>query len=138
MSFHQSIVWIDSLEARVLRVESGLHHESTIRAPDTLDTPELPVGNQVAPGELSGYFHEVARALDTADEILVVGPSNTKEQFVKYLHKNDHAFDPRVLGVETIDDPNARELAGYAKLYFIDGGPRRRGKGASSAPKQGW
>ena len=125
MSFHQCIVWIDSIEARLLRVEDRVHHESTIHAPDTHHTPELPAGNEG--GDLSGFFHEVARALDTADEILVVGPSNTKEQFVKYLHKNDHAFDPRVLGVETIDDPNARELAGYAKLYFIDGGPRRRG-----------
>ena len=78
----------------------------------------------------NAFFQEVARALDTADEILIVGPSATKGQFVEYLHKNDHAFDPRILGVETIDHPNDSQLAGYAKLYYISGGPRRRGNGS--------
>jgi stalled ribosome rescue protein Dom34 len=130
MTFQQSIVWIDGKEARVLRVENGLQLVSTIHAPVIADTPNQPARIGEAPGDLSGFFQEVARALDVANEILVVGPSTTKEEFVKYLHKNDHAFDPRILGVETIDHPDDRELAGYAKLYFTSGGPRRRGNGS--------
>jgi stalled ribosome rescue protein Dom34 len=129
MSSRQFIVWIDGTEARILRVEEGLHPESIIRVPETQVAPELPTGKGNT-NDSTTFFHDIARALDTADEILIVGPSTTKEEFVKYLHKNDHAFDPRVLGVETIDHPNDSQLAGYAKLYFISGGPRRRGNGS--------
>jgi stalled ribosome rescue protein Dom34 len=130
MTSHHYIVWIDSNEARILRVENGLQPESTIRAPVAQIVPTLPTGNDGSAGDPSAFFHQVARALDTADEILIVGPSTTKGEFAKYLHKNDHAFDPRILGVETIEHPSASQLAGYAKLYFISGGPRRTGNGS--------
>jgi stalled ribosome rescue protein Dom34 len=130
MSLHQTIAWIEEKEARILRVEKGLHHESTIVAPNSQDMPKQLASNDGTTEEENGFFHQVARALDTADEILVVGPSATKLAFVKYMHKNDHAFDPRILGVETIYDPNDIKLAGYAKLYFTEGGPRRSGNGS--------
>ncbi len=130
MSLHQTIAWIEEKEARILRVEQGLHHELTIVAPNSQDMPRQPASNDGATSEENGFFHQVARALDKADEILIVGPGTIKLEFVKYMHKNDHAFDPRILGVETIDNPNDLKLAGYAKLYFTEGGPRRSGKGA--------
>ncbi len=130
MSLHQTIAWIEEKEARILRVEKGLHHESTIAAPNSQDLPRQLASNDGATAEEDGFFHLVARALDTADEILIVGPSATKLEFAKYMHKNDHAFDPRILSVETIDNPNDIKLAGYAKLYFTEGGPRRWGNGS--------
>ena len=130
MSLHQSIVWIEAKQARISRVEKGLHHESTIVAPDSQDIPTQLASNDGSSNEADGFFRQVARALDTADEILIVGPSSTKLEFVKYMHKNDHAFDPRILGVETIDHPDDSRISGYAKLYFTEGGPRRSGNGS--------
>ena len=130
MSLHQIIAWIGDTEARILRVDAGIHHETTIVAAtvpamqEQLDPTDNPTER------VDSYFHRVARALDTADEILVVGPSGTKLEFVKFMHKNDHAFDPRILGVETLDDLVDAKLAGYAKIYFTDGGPRRLGHGS--------
>ena len=46
------------------------------------------------------------------------------------MHKNDHAIDPRVLGVETVAQLDDEALAGFAKLYFTLGGPRRNGNGS--------
>lgn len=130
MSLHQTIAWIEEKEARILRVEKGLHHDSTIVAPDSQDMPKQAASNDGTTEEANGFFHQIARALDTADEILIVGPSAIKLEFVKYMHQNDHAFDPRILGVETIDDPNDQKIAEYAKLYFTEGGPRRSGNGS--------
>jgi len=129
VSLHQAIVWIDDNEARIMRVDEGIHHDSTIHAPDTHDAPK-PAGNGGTTDDLNMFFEKVARALDIADEILIVGPSATKEAFVKFMHKNDHTIDPRILGVETIAHPNDKELAGFAKLYFTVGGPRRTGNGS--------
>ena len=131
MGLHQTIVWIEEKEARILRVEKGLHPETTIVAPSARIQDEL-LANQVIVSETdTGYFQQIARALDAADEILVVGPSAIKLEFVKYMHKNEHAFDPRILGVETIDNPNDATLEGYAKLYFTVGSPRRSGNGSA-------
>ena len=136
MSLYQAIAWIEEKEARILHVNEGLHHvttidaTSTIVAPTTQDIPKQSASNDGTTEEPNGFFQQIARALDTADEILVVGPSANKLEFVKYMHKNDHAFDPRILGVETVESPTDHQLAGYAKLYFTEGGPRRTGNGS--------
>lgn len=46
------------------------------------------------------------------------------------MHKNDHASDPRILGVETVAKLNDGALDGFAKLYFTLGGSRRNGSGS--------
>lgn len=130
MSIHQTIVWIDGDEARILRVEDGLHSELTIHSRDPTNVQERALGNEGPVDDVNAFFRKVARSLDTADEILVVGPSTIKEDFVKYMHKDDHALDPRILGVETIGHPSDSQLVGYAKLYFRSGGPRRKGNGS--------
>ena len=78
MSLHQAIAWIEEKEARILRVGKGLHHESTIVAPNSQDMPRQLASNDGATTEENGFFHQVARALDTADEILIVGPATAR------------------------------------------------------------
>jgi len=129
MSLNQSIVWSDSKEAQVLSVENGLHHRSTVQAEDK-DTNTEAQPNAADSGKETAFFCNVARALDWADEILIVGPSVTKVAFLKYMHKNDHSIDPRILGVETIERPTDAELAAFANLYFTLGGPARSGNGS--------
>jgi stalled ribosome rescue protein Dom34 len=122
MNTYQSIVWIDTHEAHILRIESEMLHVSTIHARGSGE-PEAEPDDEGRTDEESRFFHEVARALDVADEILVVGPSAAKLEFVSYMHKNEHARDPRILGVETVDHPTDQRLAAYAALYFKDRGP---------------
>ena len=92
------------------------------------DCPACKLSNPLA-GRFGRTFTKL-RALDTADEILIVGPCDVKLEFVKYMHKNDHVIDPRILGVETLAHLNDSELAGSAKLYFTVGGPLRTGNGS--------
>ena len=113
-----------------MHVDEGIHHDSTINAQDIHEAPAPPAGNGGAIAESNPYFHQVARALDTADEILVVGPCAIKLEFVKYMNKNDHAIDPRILGVETVAHLNHNALAGFAKLYFTVGGALRAANGS--------
>lgn len=58
--------------------------------------------NEATTHDPNTSFERVARALDAADEILIVGPCATKGEFVMYMHINDHAIDRRILGVETV------------------------------------
>ena len=115
-----------------MHVEGGIHYDSTIHAPDALHTSTGHNGNEATTHDPNTFFEQVARALDAADEILIVGPCATKGEFVKYMHKNDHAIDPRILGVETVAKLNDEALDGFAKLYFTVGGPRRSGNGSGT------
>ena len=126
---HRAIVWIGEKDARIMHVDERIHHDSTIHAADIHGAPTPPEGTGGTIAESNTYFHEVARALDTADEILIVGPCAIKLESVKYMNKNDHAIDPRILGVETIAHLDDAELAGFAKLYFTVGGPLRAANG---------
>jgi len=62
---------------------------------------------------------EVARAVDGSEEVLVVGPSSAKHEWVEYVHKHDRALEPKIVGVETVDHPTDRQLVAYAKKYFV-------------------
>ncbi len=120
MSMRQAIVWIDVREAQILRAEVGIRHESTIAAPE---------GSQLE-DQANSFFDLIASALATVDELLVVGPSRIRDDFVKHMHQKNHGFDSRIVGVETIDSPEDPHLAGYADIYFTAGGPRRSGQGS--------
>jgi hypothetical protein len=34
------------------------------------------------------------------------------------VHKHDHALEPKILGVETLDHPTDGQLAAYVRHYF--------------------
>jgi hypothetical protein len=47
-----------------------------------------------------------------------VGPSTAKLDLIRYVHQHEHALEPRVVGVETVDHPTDGQLIAYAKRYF--------------------
>jgi hypothetical protein len=120
MSLQQTVVWIDLQEARIFRVEAGRFDESTIRAPHqhVHRHPKGPTAEHHHPDDVHRFFHDVAHALDGADSILLVGPSTAKLQFFRYVHKQAHALEPKIAGIETVDHPTDRQLVAYAKHYF--------------------
>jgi|GEM_PF-2246377 len=120
MSMRQTIVWIDAREAQILRVELGVRYESSIAAPD---------GEQWQ-GQPDVFFEQIATALATADELLVVGPSALKHEFVKYMHGRCHGVDSRILGVEAVNNPDDDQITGYANVYFTECTPGRSGQGS--------
>ena len=122
------VVWIDHKEARVFRVqpETAGHvqpepiDETTILSPQHL-IHRHPKGHGEAkehPDDATRFFHELTRALDGSDAILIVGPSSAKLEFLKYLQDHDQELQAKVRGVETVDHPTDREIVAYARKYF--------------------
>lgn len=121
-------VWIDHTEARVFHVEpeSPGHpqpepiDEATVQSPRHL-FHRHPKGHGEArehPDDATKFFHEVARSLEGADTVLIVGPSSAKHEFAKYLQDYDPGLRAKVAGVETVDHPTDREVVAYARRYF--------------------
>ena len=117
---HHAAVWIDQKEARIFHVQAESFDESTLHAPHHVARhPKSQTSDKHHPEEEQRFFHEVAQALEAANEILVLGPSTAKLHFLNYVHKHNAAMRPRIVGVETVDHPTDKQLAAYVRDYFV-------------------
>lgn len=120
MSKGHTVLWLDQHEAKILhfdgesfdatKIENARHHIR--KHPSTTAEHRHPVDEQ-------RYFHEIARALEDAAEVLVVGPSTAKLHFLTHVHRHDHALVERIVGVETVDHPSDGQLVAHARKYFL-------------------
>lgn len=119
MSKHVA-VWIDHREARIFHIDPNHVDEETLKAhrPVHHQHPKGPEGAQAHPEDDRKFFCAVARAIDAAMDILIVGPSTAKLQFIKYVHEHEHALLPKIVGVETVDHPTDGQIVAYAVKYF--------------------
>jgi stalled ribosome rescue protein Dom34 len=120
MSQSGSAVWMDHQEARVFDVKAESFDASVVHAPlhHIHRHPRGPTAEHNHPDDTRRFFGDVAKALEGAERILVVGPSTAKLQFVRYLHKHAPALEPRVVGIESADHPTDRQFVAHVKRYF--------------------
>lgn len=117
---HQHIaVWLDHKEAKIFHVGAESFDLSTVRAPHhhVRRHPHATAEHE-HPADAKHYYHEVAKALTAATEILVVGPSTAKLELVKHIHSHDASLVPKIVGVETVDHPTDGQLVKYMRSYF--------------------
>jgi stalled ribosome rescue protein Dom34 len=113
-------VFIDHREAHVFHIAPDRIDEETVRVPQHLHRkhPKLSQGAKEHPNDAKTFFHALCGSLQSAEEILIVGPSTAKLDLVRYIHKNEHLLEPRIVGIETVDHPSSGQLIAYAKSYF--------------------
>ena len=116
MTVRHVAVWIDHKEAKIFHVVTEGFDVTQVKAPHHHLTRKAEEQGTHAGSER--YFHEVAAALKDAEEILLVGPSSAKLDFFRYVHKHDHALEPKILGIETLDHPTDGQLVAYVRHYF--------------------
>ena len=117
---HHAAVWIDHKEARIFHVEEGTFDESTLHAPHHVARhPKTQTADKYNAEDERLYFKDVAHALEDANDVLVVGPSTAKFHFLKYVQKHDHALEPRIVGIETVDHPTDKQIVAYVRNYFF-------------------
>lgn len=117
---NQRAVWIDHREAHIFHVDPGNASETTLTAKRHLHRkyPRGTEGPIEHPEYYKKYFREVADALVGAEEVLIIGPSTAKLDFLRYIHKHDHNLEAKIIGVEKVDHPTYGEIAAYALKYF--------------------
>ena len=116
-------IWIDHKEARIFHIQHDRSDETTVMAPLQSIHHKHPKGAEGVrehPDDARRFFHNVTEELRGTEEILVVGPSTAKLEFVKHVHHHDHALGTRIIGVETVDHPSDGQVVAYARKYFKD------------------
>jgi len=120
MSHYHAVVWLDHAAARIFSFNptdvSDVHFHS--HPPHRQVHHKSGTIGAGKSNEDSDYFHGIAKALDEAGEVLVVGPSIAKLHLIRYLHRHDPALEAKIVGVETIDHPTDHQIVAYARQYF--------------------
>lgn len=117
--FH-AVIWIDHREAKVFHF-NATDAEHQILHSDNPVTNIHHKANTIGSGHetLSHTFlHEVATAIASAGEVLIIGPGNAKTELVKYITQHDSKLKNKILGVETVDHPSNGQIVAYARKFF--------------------
>ena len=124
----RAAVWIDHQEARVFHVDLDGFDEQKLRAPvhHFHRHPKGPSEPHAHPDDEKRFFADVAKALASAEEILVLGPSTAKSQLLKYLADHAHALAGKVVAVETSDHPTDAQIVAHVRSHFRIQEPRVR------------
>jgi stalled ribosome rescue protein Dom34 len=119
-------VFIDHHEARVFHVALGGIDESALMAPrhHVHRHPKGGTAEHNHPEDIHHFFADVAKVLEGAEAILLLGPSTAKIEFLRYLHEHCPAIEPHVVGIETVDHPTDRQMIAHVKAYFGVAPPR--------------
>ena len=64
------------------------------------------------------FLKAVAEALESAQEILIVGPADAKTALKKYIDLQMPLLAGRIRGVEPMERASNEEIHAFATLYF--------------------
>jgi len=119
MLYH-AVVWIDHREAHVQGFTRDASENSYVKAlgnPHKIHHRSGSIKGGKAPVNLQ-FFALVAEALNGAQEVLIVGPGQAKDEFIKYLGSHHPQLAKKILGVETADHPTDGQLLEHARRFF--------------------
>lgn len=114
------VVWLDSSHAEVFHVHPERFDESTIWT-KTHEVNRKASGPQGGPTPIGQqeFFADVARSLEGAEEVLIVGPLAAKLELLQYAQSSDAQLNGRIVGLESVEHPSDASLARYARRYFV-------------------
>jgi stalled ribosome rescue protein Dom34 len=116
----RAAVWLDHHQARIFHVDLDGFDEQTLRSPahHFHRHPKGPSEPHAHPEDETRFFADIAKALATADEVLVLGPSTAKSQFLRYLQEHERPLAGKVVGVETSDHPTDAQIVAHVRSHF--------------------
>jgi stalled ribosome rescue protein Dom34 len=118
MTFRHAAVWIDHDEAKIFHIDGESFDPATVHPRHHVRRHKAVTAEHAHPSDAAHFFHDVAVALGDAEEILVVGPGTAKLELIKHVHHHDHALEPRIVGIETVDHPTDGQLVAFVRRYF--------------------
>lgn len=112
------VVWIDSGHAKLFQLHPGEVQEKILKRHEVRhhNGSEKEQNNHK---NLNGFFDEVAKGLEGAKEILLIGPGDGKTHFKAHLQSHHHkAIADKIVGVESTDHPTDGQIVALGKKFF--------------------
>ncbi len=93
--------------------------ESPLKGPfDVLHVPADDVRQRAFTGYMKAYYDGIIAHIQSADSILIMGPSEAKDELIKRLGKSDLA--KHIAGVEKVGWMTERQIAAKVRRYFSE------------------
>ena len=103
----------------VSRTEKQLRRTGSSPLKGSFDDHQVPADNvrkRAFISHLNTYYDAVIAGLREADDILILGPGEAKNELRKRLKKNN--LDNKIAAVQTTDKMSDRQLAAHVQHYF--------------------
>jgi stalled ribosome rescue protein Dom34 len=120
MSHYHAVVWMDHQKATVWHFTPTEQDHTVVHAADQhqrVHSRKSAHGGHKSPAD-HRFFEEVAQAITGAHEILVIGPAQTKQEFVVYLRDKHPLLGKAIVAVENADHPTDAQVLDYARRHF--------------------
>lgn len=116
---HQAAIWIDHLEARVLRLarEGSGYYVEVVRADDLHEQTHTKVGDGHRHPASPKYLEQVADIVAQCESVLVCGPAAAKDELARHIAHAHPALADRIT-VASSDRITDGELAALARSHF--------------------
>ena len=117
--FH-AVVWIDHREARIYEFGKDEVNEKHIVAPEHEGHIHHKSGTYGSghSHDAKSYLTEVTNALLGSQEILILGHGNAKTELTSFVRDHVPALAPRIMGVDTLDQPTPGQIVAFARKFF--------------------
>ena len=112
-----AIVAIDHHTARIYHLDGASPGELKLKEDAVRETDNRHATDGKRPDHQT-FFHEVAKALKGAKEIIIVGAGTAKDELKHHLDKHDVDVAKHVVSVESINHPTEPQLLAMAKQRF--------------------
>ena len=119
MSHYHAVVWLDHQRGTVWQFTPTEQENTVVHAhgQHRVHSRKSTHGGHSAAGDAK-FFDDVARALEGAREILIVGPAQTKQEFAAYLRQKHPVLGRAIVAIESADHPTDPEVLAYARRHF--------------------
>jgi stalled ribosome rescue protein Dom34 len=119
MTYSHAVLWMDHQEGHLVRFNAESHDSIHVRAYEGKQKLHTRAGTLGA-GKVQtpDYFPNLARVIDTAEYVLVVGAGVAKNEFAHYLESTKPSIRAKVLGIENSERITEPQLLAYAKKWF--------------------
>ena len=112
----QYVVWMDTKKAMLFNLTAGgakSHLEND--GPDHHTQKKDHVGDS----NLNHFYKNLVEALKPANQILIIGPGQSKDHFRAHV-KSHHTADlaDRIVGVENSDHPTEPQILAAGRKFF--------------------
>ena len=121
MSHYHAVVWIDHQKATAWHFTPSEQEETVVHAKDQherVHSRKSTHGGHKSAAD-HHFFDDVAKALNGAHEILVIGPAQTKQEFVSYLRDKFPQLGKSIVAVENADHPTDAQVLAFASKHFL-------------------
>jgi len=110
-------IWIDRDHAKLFEISSERMERKTIQARHTDHHTHRPDAIDLKNHE-GTFFHELAKSVNSADRLLILGPGVAKYHFRSFLTEQMPALAKKLVGCETVDHPTDNQIAAFAMKFF--------------------